>query len=154
MQATKFDIEPFIIKSEAARMEFLPRHVKGGGYIAFETAVYDFAQKSTADYKGGFWQFVELPYVVQGTKLFFMFPCSSNPQKVFHCTNPDNYYDGEMSDLAFGAACTLAVLNALAWAWNGKNREYSLFYSEHFHALKNWVLDNIPDGIEVHKILD
>lgn len=152
-KCAEFDVTPCIVK-EQHRPNFLPKHVKAMEFIKFENLVYDFAQGASEDYKGAYWEFVELPIVVMGSKLFFMYPRTSKPEKVFNCQCAENYYDGKMSDLAFGAACTLYALNTLAWAWNGKNNEHSQYYSNQFHALKCWALDHIPDGIEVHRILD
>lgn len=152
-KCAELDITPYLVK-ESQRPNFLPKHVKAMEFIRFETLVYDFAQNASEDYNGGYWDFVELPEVVNGQNLFFMFPKTSNPKKEFNCSHAENYYEGKMSDLAFGVACTLFALNTLAWAWAGKNNEHSRYYADQFHALKYWALDHIPDGIEVHRILD
>lgn len=99
---------------ENRRMAFMPR-LFGGWYNLAENHLCKTAEKLSADYTGGRWEFKELS--IGGG--YLVPECGER----FNVSVAGNWFDGELSADAAGIVFTLFTLNALIW--HAYNNGYS-----------------------------
>ncbi|QHS50054.1 antirestriction protein (plasmid) [Klebsiella michiganensis] len=89
----------------SALFDFLPT-LFGADYVKAEACIFAYAQKYLRDYCGGEWAFNQLP---EGAGYL-----APEDERVV-VSNPDNWFEGEMSGDAAGIFITAMVLNHRAW---------------------------------------
>jgi hypothetical protein len=131
---------------ENERMGFLPKHL-GNFFPAvrferFEHLVYTLMEKHTSgQYLGGHWDFCEV-----SNGAFYM---KLDTTEVFNATNPDNWFEGQMSAEALSLAVNILAQNQILWALHNKGhdvsdlivkyealRDYAYSHAEHVNIIK------------------
>lgn len=105
------------------RLDSLPRHF-GRMMMRFESTVYAFADRLSADYDGGYWQYYEL-----SNGGFYMAPRGAQTYKII-C---ENDFSGELSADAMGIVACLYTLSYLSL-----NPAAPGSISQHFHSLRDF----------------
>ena len=123
---------------EEKRMAFLPRFI-GNRMLTFENAVYTFADRFCATYKGGYWRFYEL-----SNGGFYLAPQTRSPLSI---SVESNGFEGDLSADGFGVVCTLFALNALLWSAPDEVTE------KRYYALRDYA-DQHPDAAEIYGAID
>jgi Antirestriction protein len=113
---------------DSRRINTLPRHF-GNRLLTFEGAVYDLMRRFSADYRGGFWDFVEL-----SNGGFYMMP---QHEGTFRFCIDTNGYEGEMSPDAAGITVCLFAYSHLSFRYT----EDQVFV-DHFHQLREFAMDH------------
>ena len=113
---------------DAQRIHTLPRHF-GNRLLTFEGAVYDFMRRFSLDYRGGFWDFIEL-----SNGGFYMAP---QHEGTFRFSVDTNGYEGEMSPDAAGIAVCLFAYSHLSFRYSEDQ-----IFADHFHQLREFAMDH------------
>lgn len=104
--------------------------------VSIEPAIYRIAAGLSDDYKGGFWDFWQLPN--QG---FYMAPrMEAGGQFRVQC---ENGYCGKLSADAFGIICCLYGFSNLSFS---KDAALVNACTEQFHTLREFALDHAEAG--------
>ena len=111
---------------DSQRLTSLPRHF-GDRLLAFEGAVYDFMRRFSPDYRGGFWDFIEL-----SNGGFYMSP---EHEGTFRFSVDTNGYQGQMSPDAAGITVCLFAYSHLSFRYSGDG-----VFAEHFHQLRDFAI--------------
>lgn len=105
---------------DSARLSFLPRHFGPRRYLKGENAVYNWMGALCPDYRGGYWEFLEL-----SNGSFYMRPVDCPPRACPPGTTSaslphrmlvrveSNSFEGDVSADAAGIIATLFALNHL-----------------------------------------
>lgn len=111
-------------------LDFLPT-LFGADYVKAEACIYAYAAKYIRDYSGGEWTFNQLP---DGAGYL-----APEEERVF-VSNPDNWFEGEMSGDAAGIFITAMVLNHRAWMHSHHDQqEASRHYVNRYEQLMAFV---------------
>ena len=113
---------------ESQRLMTLPRHF-GNRLLTFEGAVYDFMRRFSPDYRGGFWDFIEL-----SNNGFYMSP---EHEGTFRFSVDTNGYEGEMSPDAAGITVCLFAYSHLSFRYCEDE-----VFADHFHRLREFAMDH------------
>lgn len=113
---------------DSQRINSLPRHF-GNRLLTFEGAVYDFMRRFSPDYRGGFWEFIEL-----SNGGFYMAP---QQEGTFRFSVDTNGYDGEMSPDAAGITVCLFACSHLSFRYCDDQ-----VFADHFHRLREFAMDH------------
>jgi Antirestriction protein len=113
---------------DSERLMALPRHFSHR-LIIFEDGVYAFMRRFARDYRGGFWQFLEL-----SNGGFYMSP---SWEGTFRISVDSNGYDGEMSADAAGITVCLFTYSSLSFEYFGDE-----VFADHFHRLRDFALEH------------
>lgn len=97
----------------SALFDFLPT-LFGADYLSAEASIFAYATKYLRDYSGGEWTFNQLP---DGAGYL-----APEDERVF-VSNPDNWFEGEMSGDAAGIFITAMVLNHRSWLHSHHDEE-------------------------------
>jgi len=121
--ATRIDA---VLVREADRLAMLPRHF--GGYATrLEDRVYDFMGEFAREYRGGYWEFVELS---NGG-------CYLRPPAATYAIRIDcNGFEGSLSADAAGITVCLFALSHLSF----EHPEGA--FARHFYALRAFALEH------------
>lgn len=111
----------------------VPERLFGRHFLTIENAVYEFADRLSKDYRGGYWDFYTL-----SNGGFYMAPAGDS---AFHLSC-DNQFEGDLNANAFGLTCCFYAYSHLSFA---DNPELSELCTEQFHRLREAILDH-PDG--------
>lgn len=135
---------------EKERMNFLPTLVAGNGrfVLAYEQTVYNFMNKFTQHYQGGYWDFVVFSNGARA--MIFRLEYQTKVQ----CENDDNYFDGEMSLRALSLACNLMACSHLSFQAEGQTQEV---LSRNYHLLRQVSFEHelfVPEASEIWGLLD
>lgn len=115
------------------RSNFLINHV-GGLFAVYETLVFNLMGKHTSGkYNGGNWKFME-----GANGAFYM---SLDSTETFDATNPDNWFEGEMSAEALSLGVNILVQNRLIWELHAKGRNVDALI-EKYDALREIAYQN------------
>ena len=93
-----------------------------------EPAVYNWAERLSPDYTGGYWHFYRL-----GNGGFYLAPASDQD---FRLSSP-NGFTGTLTPDAFGITCCLYAYGHLAC---GPSSGFTETCAEHFHRLRDYAL--------------
>ncbi|WP_458039080.1 antirestriction protein [Pantoea ananatis] len=127
-----------------ARMNFLPM-LFSSDFLRSEVNVYHYAERFLEGYKGGFWEFVQLP---NGGG--FMQP----PGKEYRFQNPENWTDMIVSAEAAGIILTALVLNHRSWMFSHHDQEeLCTHFCERYEQLMAYA-DTHTEGGAVFRALD
>lgn len=126
---------------ESQRMNIGPK-MFGAGRFCFqvEIFIYSFADRLSADYAGGYWDFYTL-----SNGGFFMAPRSAKP---FVVTSP-NGYTQTLSPEAFGIVACLYAYSALM----GKNDAFREKYLAFYEMLLDYA-EVHPEHAEIYTAID
>ena len=105
--------------------------------IAIEPAIYQFAERLSPDYNGGYWQFYQL-----ASGGFYMAPDTDN---IFNICC-DNGFEGTMSADALGVTACLYAYSNLSFS---DNLDLADICARQYHLLREFMLDHA----EVRNIL-
>jgi hypothetical protein len=119
----------------------LPATLFGNHFLTIEAVVYAFADRLSRDYQGGYWEFYTL-----SNGGFYMAPSCDH---AFHVAS-ENLFQGELKPNAFGITCCLYAFSHLSFS---EDQELSELCAEHFHRLREAVLDH-PDGAAILGAID
>jgi len=106
-----------------SRMGFFPS-VSKRSYIHIENTLYYLAEKYSADYNGGYWEFYE------AKKTGVRFPVMD--KALCNVVNPENYFSEKMEGWSYSLALWLLLLSNLSY------KEEQL--GEQYHALREWLI--------------
>lgn len=95
--------------------------------LELEPTIYNFADRLSDDYKGGYWDF----YLVGPG--FFMAPSDDRSYHVV-C---DNQFDGHMMAITFGITVSLYSYSHLSFI---STTAYSAIYADHYHRLLEYAM--------------
>lgn len=123
------------------RISFFNKHF-GRSCVMVESALYGFAGKLCADYKGATWEFA-----VASNGAAFCFPRTTNPDQKFHCVWADNYSDETVDALTFGVVVSLFAINYAA------NRMGDDKVVDAYHALREYV-QYLPMAEAINRLID
>jgi hypothetical protein len=124
------------IVEEEDRSEFMVKHFPGH-FMTVENAVYTTLDKICKDYRGGYWQFVELS---NGGGYMMLDADRPDGMKVA-C---DNHYSGYMTPDAASIVACLYAINSAVWLYPD-----NLGLTDHYH----WLRDFAVEHAEMEKIL-
>lgn len=124
---------------DSDRIHTLPRHF-GNRLLTFESAVYDFMRRFSPDYRGGFWDFVEL-----SNGGFYMAP---QHEGTFRFSVDTNGYEGEMSPEAAGITVCLFAYSHLSFRYCDDQ-----VFAEHFHRLREFATGH-TEASEIFAAID
>ena len=96
--------------------------------MALEPAIYQFAERLSPDYRGGYWQFYQL-----ASGGFYMAPDTDN---IFNICC-DNGFEGIMSADALGITACLYAYSHLSF-----NPDLADICARHYHLLREFMLDH------------
>ena len=113
---------------DSERLMTLPRHF-GDRLLAFEGAVYDLMRRFSPDYRGGFWEFIEL-----SNGGFYMSP---QHEGSFRFSVDTNGYEGEMSPDAAGITVCLFAYSHLSFRYPDH-----IVFADRFHRLREFALEH------------
>jgi Antirestriction protein len=113
---------------DSQRLMTLPRHF-GNRLLTFEGAVYDFMRRFSPDYRGGFWDFIDL-----SNGGFYMTP---QHEGTFRFSVDTNGYQGEMSSDAAGITVCLFAYSHLSFRYADDQ-----VFADHFHRLREFAMDH------------
>lgn len=127
------------IVPDARRSGFLPHLFGRRHFLVGETAIYNFMQWLSPDYRGGYWHFLE-----QGGKPLYLAPTSAERYRIV-C--PTNDYQGEVSADAAGIIATLFTLSHLSF-------DYPLDHlAESFGRLRDYAGDHL-EAAQIFRAID
>jgi len=128
-----------VIVPEEKRLAFLPKHL-GNHFFHFEMAVYDWMERLTSDYRGGYWHFYDL---TNGG--LYMAPKTDTQ---FRMVNALNYFDDTMSADAAGVAVCCFALCILS-------HKYPSFksFAEKFYLVRDYALVH-PEASKIIRLID
>ena len=109
--------------------------------MTIEPTIYAFSERLSKDYKGGYWEFYTL-----SNGGFYMAPSCDHTFYV-EC---ENFFQGELMPNAFGICSCMYSFSHLSFS---QNQELSELCTEHFHWLREAVLDH-PDGAAILSACD
>lgn len=127
------------VVEDAQRLMTLPHHF-GNRLLAFEGAVYDFMRRFSPDYRGGFWNFIEL-----SNNGFYMSP---EHEGTFRFSVDTNGYAGEMSPDAAGITVCLFAYSHLSFRYSDND-----VFAEHFHRLRDFAIGH-AEASEIFAAID
>lgn len=127
------------VVEDAQRLMTLPHHF-GNRLLAFEAAVYDFMRRFSPDYRGGFWNFIEL-----SNNGFYMSP---EHEGTFRFSVDTNGYAGEMSPDAAGITVCLFAYSHLSFRYSDND-----VFAEHFHRLRDFAIGH-AEASEIFAAVD
>ena len=96
--------------------------------MALEPAIYQFAERLSPDYNGGYWQFDQL-----ASGGFYMAPDTDN---IFNICC-DNGFEGTMSADALGITACLYAYSNLSF-----DPKLTKICSKHYHLLRDYTLEH------------
>lgn len=111
----------------------VPAKLLGHYFLAVENAVYYFANKLSADYHGGYWDFYTL-----SNGGFYMAPSVTD---TYHLSC-DKFFEGDLLATAFGITCCFYAYSNLSFS---EESELSKLCTKHYPWLREVILDH-PDG--------
>ena len=121
------------------RLMTLPRHF-GNRLLTFEAAVYDFMHRFAPDYRGGFWDFIEL-----SNGGFYMSP---RHEGTFRFSVDTNGYEGEMSPDAAGITVCLFAYSHLSFRYPNDD-----LFGDYFHSLREFAIQH-AESPEIFAAID
>lgn len=124
---------------DSQRLMTLPR-LFGNRLLAFEGAVYDFMGRFSPDYRGGFWDFMEL-----SNNGFYMSP---EHEGTFRFAVDTNGYQGEMSPDAAGITVCLFAYSHLSFRYSEDD-----VFTQHFHRLRDFAISH-AEASEIFAAID
>ena len=102
--------------------------------MQLEPYIFSVASELSPDYRGGYWEFVEL-----GNGGFYMAPHGDDPFAVC-CPNG---YEGELSADAFGITVCLYAYSRLSFVAESRIAEV---YARHYHLLREFMMAHAEVG--------
>lgn len=134
----KVAIENAKVVDDKKRLEVLPAHFGKFG-SQFEQAIYNIAHHLSPDYKGGFWDYIDM-----GENGFFML--YSDDSKPLSVTNQGNYTEKLVDNVLFSLVVNSYVFSHLScYYYEENNKALSAKHSDCFHALRNWFFQTIDE---------
>ena len=104
--------------------------------LMIEPMLYGIADRLSADYNGGYWQFYTL-----SNGGFYMAPESDQP---FQVVCDMNYFEGNLSADVFGIVCCLYAYSHLSFS---DNQNLSQLCAKHYHWLRDFVIEHDESGL-------
>jgi hypothetical protein len=116
------------IVPERLRPTFIPNLLANNlkALLNFENLIYQFMNKFTEEYNGGYWEFVTFE---NGAKAMIL-----NYEKVVPCNHEENYFSGEMSFRSLSLACNLMVCSHMSFMTFGQTQEN---LGNNYHLLRD-----------------
>ena len=102
--------------------------------MQLEPYIFSVASELSPDYRGGYWEFVEL-----GNSGFYMAPHGDEPFAV-SCPNG---YEGELSADAFGITVCLYAYSRLSFFAESRIADV---YARHYHLLREFMMAHAEVG--------
>lgn len=125
--------------SDAERMDTLPRHF-GRVAMNVETEAYRWATRLLTDYKGGYWDFIEV-----NNGAFYMIPPFKHEWKL-EVTSPNGAHLSVSRDAA-GIIVMLFTLSNLSFVVESET------LVQHFYYLRTWALQQ-PEAQQILQAID
>ncbi len=110
--------------------------------LLLEPAVFNFAGQLSPQYHGGYWNFYRL-----GNGGFYMAPDTDARFRVVS----ENGYESEMSADALGITACLYAYSHLAFS---APTATALILAEHYHWLREWMLEGHPEVGAILRAID
>jgi len=146
--------------AQSSRLKFLPKHA-GNFFMTFEAMVFNIAEQFSKSYGGGFWTFKEGK--AQGeieSPFFYLVPDGEK----FDVSNPNNYFDGELTGEAYGVGVTLiSISNYLFFVDDKRKRAAGLeaqqiskqqqYLTDAFYALRDYA-HTLPEANLINRLID
>ena len=136
--------ETFItVVPECIRLDFLPAKLKGNfnAIATFENNVCAQAKIMSDDYTGANWEFTES----KDGNAFFIHPSLSDGPFIINDMNTQREYT--VDSRVFGLLATWIIFSRASFAFEHKDREASIIFSNHYHALRNAFYSLLDDMI-------
>lgn len=121
------------------RINYTANHFGDDFPFRVEPFIFNMAGNLSRDYTGGYWNIYEL-----SNGGFYMAPDSDKP---FHVVSM-NGYEGTLSADAFGITVCLFAYSHLSFS-----EELSVMCAEHFHLLREYMMDH-PESREIFRAID
>lgn len=133
------------IKGAGARLAILPRYFGHRLMIVVESTIYSWAERLSPDQYSAYWNYYSL-----SNGGFFMAPRDTGKKVQVVCSG--NYYEGEMSEEAFGIVACLYAYNAIA-ARDGITEEEQEQLVDHYYALRNFAAEH-PEASAIQEAIN
>lgn len=128
----------------AQRLTFLPS-LFSTDFMVSEATVYAYAMRHIEGYEGGFWHYNRLP---DGAG--YMVPDMASVS----FSNPDNYFESEVSAEVAGIIITALVLNHRSWHHSHHDRdELCRHFCKRYEQLMAFVSEH-PKAATIYRALD
>lgn len=132
--------------AEDQRMNALPAHF-GNLMMVVENAIYNYMRHLCPDYKGGYWEYYEVPAEDDGQCGFYMAPRMQ--PKLVRILVDGNGFDGLVTPGAAGIVACLFAFSELA------NRTNDDRLIEHYQRLRDWVAQSgHPEAGAIYTAID
>lgn len=130
------------IVPEDDRLDFLPEKFQNQLVLLnFDNHVFKFANKLCPNYKGGYWEFVELP-----NGAFFAYPDFDGFKD---CSCAENYAEGSLNGRLLGIICTMFTLNHITWNTYQTNEAAAEVANSLYYKLRDYIYsDNTCEELE------
>ena len=157
MTTSAFEIKQV---AQRSRLNFLPKHA-GRFFMTFEALVFNTAERFSKSYNGGFWAFKEgKTQCEQENQFFYLVPDGEK----FDVSNPDNYFDGELTGEAYGVGVTLISLSNYLFYVDDKRKRLTgaeaqqvskqqEYLTDAFYALRAYA-QTLPEAQQINKLID
>lgn len=124
---------------DSERLMTLPRHF-GKRLLVLEGTVYDFMRRFAPDYRGGFWDFIEL-----SNGGFYI---ALEHEGTFRFSVDTNGYDGELSADAAGITVCLFAYSHLSFRYPDDD-----LFGDYFHRLREFAIQH-AEASEIFAAID